>query len=145
MRRDIMTDKEYNYRLREARRVAADQKRRNEIRDIRESNRREPKFKIQTTKLIIIFIFLNCTVVEGYSMWVMYKLMDLSALYTLITAVVGETIAFAVYAAKSYKETYAEEQLKFEKDKLASQLAPVQEEPEPDDIPINTEESGPVG
>jgi hypothetical protein len=124
MRRDIMTDKEYNYRLREARRVAADQKRR---------------------KLIIIFIFLNCTVVEGYSMWVMYKLMDLSALYTLITAVVGETIAFAVYAAKSYKETYAEEQLKFEKDKLASQLAPVQEEPEPDDIPINTEESGPVG
>lgn len=62
------------------------------------------KFKISTTKLIIGFILLNCTCVEIYSMWIMYKLSDLSALYTLITAVVGETISFAIYAVKATKE-----------------------------------------
>ena len=65
---------------------------------------RPKKKKISTTKIILTFLFINCTVVEVYSMWVMYKFMDLSALYALITTVVGEVIAFAIYAVKSTKE-----------------------------------------
>lgn len=62
------------------------------------------KKKLSTTKLIVAFIFLNCTIVEIYSMVVMYQLRDISSLCALITAVIGETISFAVYSAKATKE-----------------------------------------
>ena len=74
-------------------------------RNIKEEKRQLRKKKLpSTTKLIVAFILINCTVVEVYSMWVMFILSDLSALYTLITAVIGESITFAIYAAKSAKE-----------------------------------------
>ena len=62
------------------------------------------KKKLSTTKLIVAFIFLNCTIVEIYSMIVMYQLRDISSLCALITAVIGETISFAVYSAKATRE-----------------------------------------
>lgn len=62
------------------------------------------KSKISTTKLLVLFLLINFTVVEVYSMWIMYTLADLSALYTLITAVIGETMTLAIYAIKSTKE-----------------------------------------
>ena len=63
-----------------------------------------PRLKVSTTKLVMAYIIINCTIVEIYSMWVMVKLQDISGLYTLITSVIGETIAFLVYAVKSTKE-----------------------------------------
>ncbi|MCD7785781.1 MAG: hypothetical protein LUH18_09485 [Oscillospiraceae bacterium] len=76
-------------------------------------------FKLPTTtKIIVAYIFLNCTVVEVYSMVVMWKLQNLDALYALITAVVAESVSFAVYAAKSYNETKQEEIIKLERDKM---------------------------
>ncbi|MCC8131522.1 MAG: hypothetical protein LUC38_05405 [Oscillospiraceae bacterium] len=76
-------------------------------------------FKLPTTtKIIVAYIFLNCTVVEIYSMVVMWKLQNLDALYALITAVVAESVSFAVYAAKSYNETKQEEIIKLERDKM---------------------------
>ena len=62
------------------------------------------KKKINTSKLLIGFIFINCVTVEIYSMWVMYVLSDLSALSVLMTAIIGETFAYAVYSIKSTKE-----------------------------------------
>ena len=62
------------------------------------------KKKVSTSKLLIGFIFINCIVVEIYSMWVMYTLADLSALSVLMTAIIGETFAYAVYSIKSTKE-----------------------------------------
>ena len=62
------------------------------------------KKKISTSKLLIGFIFINCIVVEISSMWVMYTLADLSALSVLMTAIIGETFAYAVYSIKSTKE-----------------------------------------
>ena len=62
------------------------------------------KKKITTSKLLIGFIFVNCIVVEVYAMWAMYKLADLSALSVLVTSIIGETIAYAIYSVKSMKE-----------------------------------------
>lgn len=93
-----------------------------EIRDVKRSMRRwQPP---STTKVLMAYIFLNCTVVEIYSMVAMWHLQDLSALYTLITAVVGETISFAVYAAKSYHETKQEEIIRLERDKMSVDAQP---------------------
>ncbi len=79
--------------------------------------------KPTTTKIVMAYIFINCTAVEIYSMVVMWKLQNLDALYSLITAVVTESISFAVYCCKSYNETKQEEIIKLERDKMDS--APV--------------------
>lgn len=79
-----------------------------------------PKEKnaIVATKLFMIFIFLNCIIVETYSMWAMYQLQDLSALYALIAAVITESISFGIYCCKSYFETKESEKIRLEQTKL---------------------------
>lgn len=89
-----------------------------------------------TTKIIMAFLLVNCTAVEVYSMVVMYQLQNLDALYSLITAVVTESISFAVYAAKSYIETKQEEIIRLERDKMDAANTAAEEEPE-----LNPEEA----
>lgn len=70
--------------------------------------------KLSTSKLLILFLFINCTIIELFTGWVTIKSLDLSTmtlmapdftpLVTLIGAVVSEVIGFAVYALKSTKE-----------------------------------------
>lgn len=72
------------------------------------------KKKISCTKLIILFLFINCTLVEFFTGWVIVKnlalaatcgiALDLTPLTTLVGTVVAEVLGFAVYAAKSTKE-----------------------------------------
>lgn len=57
-----------------------------------------------TGKMAMWYIFTSCTAVQIYSMAAMWHFGDLSALYSLIGATVGETITFCAYAAKSAKE-----------------------------------------
>lgn len=71
-------------------------------------------FKIPTSKLLILFLFINCTLIELFTGWVTIKSIDLATLtmvgpdftplVTLIGAVVSEVIGFAIYAIKSAKE-----------------------------------------
>ena len=75
------------------------------------------KKKISTSKILILFLFINCTAIEIFTGWVTiksfsYSLMtgnaiDFSPLVTLIGAVVGEVIGFAIYSLKSTKENTA--------------------------------------
>ncbi|MCC8029653.1 MAG: hypothetical protein LIO75_07665 [Lachnospiraceae bacterium] len=83
-----------------------------------------------TTKVLMAFIFVNCSAVEIYRMVVMYMLQDLSSLYALISAVVTESISFAVYAAKAYNETKQEELIKLERDRM--EMNTMEEDTEPD-------------
>ena len=71
-------------------------------------------FKLPTSKLLILFLFINCTLIELFTGWVTIKSLDLATLtmvgpdftplVTLIGAVVSEVIGFAIYAIKSAKE-----------------------------------------
>ena len=71
-------------------------------------------FKFPTSKLLILFLFINCTLIELFTGWVTIKSIDLATLtmvgpdftplVTLIGAVVSEVIGFAIYAIKSAKE-----------------------------------------
>jgi hypothetical protein len=64
-----------------------------------------PPYKPPTTsKLALAYIFASCTAVQIYSMIAMWHFGDLSALYSLIGATVGEAISYCAYAAKSAKE-----------------------------------------
>lgn len=72
------------------------------------------KTKLTTTKLLILFLFINCTIIELFTGWTVIQSIqlalqtgiapDFTPLVTLIGAVVGEVTGFAVYAAKSVKE-----------------------------------------
>lgn len=86
-----------------------------------------------TTKQIMFFLLLNCTVVEIYSMIVIWRFGDLSALPAFITAAVTETISFAVYCVKSYLETKSEKNLEFETKKLGLDVSTKVNENEDDE------------
>lgn len=75
------------------------------------------KKKASTSKLLILFLFLNCSLIELFTGYVTVQSLRLAAttgmgpdfmpLITLIGAVVGEVIGFAIYAIKSAKENTA--------------------------------------
>ena len=91
-----------------------------ELRKVREENTyiSERKKKFTTTKLFMYFILFNCTAIEVYSMITMFVLKDLSALYALIGAVVGESISYAIYCAKSFNDSKEEAKSNLERDKF---------------------------
>lgn len=70
--------------------------------------------KISTTKLLIAFLFLNCTIIEIFTCWITVQsiklafynntIPDFSPLLTLIGSVVTEVIGFSIYSLKSLKE-----------------------------------------
>lgn len=67
-----------------------------------------------TTKILIAFLFLNCTITEIFTYWSIIKSfslaenfgfsIDFSPLLALIGAIVGEVIGYAIYSLKSAKE-----------------------------------------
>lgn len=75
---------------------------------------KEKKDKIANSKLLVWFLFINCTVIEIFTIWVIIRelslaangilIPDLSPLMALITTVVAEVIGFGIYALKSTKE-----------------------------------------
>lgn len=71
-----------------------------------------------TTKQIMLFIVINCTIIELYAMIVMAVFRDLIALDALISAVVAESFTFLVYCMKSYLETRSEKTHEYEMEKL---------------------------
>ena len=70
-----------------------------------------------TTKLIMFFLFLNCTLIELFTCWSTIQSLeiakitmmspDFTPLVTLIGTVVGEVVGFAIYAMKSMRENSA--------------------------------------
>ena len=72
------------------------------------------KKKFSTTKIFMLFLFLNCTALEIFTGWVTVKNLylaefygtsiDFTPLVTLIGIVMGEVLSFGIYAAKSTKE-----------------------------------------
>ena len=62
------------------------------------------KTKLSFGKCLTIFMLINFTIVEIYSMWAMFVLSDLSALPTLITSVIGQAITLISYNFKSMIE-----------------------------------------
>lgn len=95
--------REHEAKLRKIRRAGEKKLMRDELK--REKEVYWPRKKWPSTaKLAMSYIFASCTVVQIYSMAAMWHFADLSALYSLIGATVGETITFCAYAAKSAKE-----------------------------------------
>ncbi len=73
---------------------------------------KEQKKRLSMSKRLTLFLFINCTIIQLFTLFITYKsfeigMGDLSALHLLITAVVTEVIAFAIYSIKSLKQNTA--------------------------------------
>lgn len=67
------------------------------------------KQALTTTKFLMLFLFISCSIIQIFTLVVTIisisaGVYDFTALQMLITAVVGEVVAFAVYSIKSLKE-----------------------------------------
>lgn len=76
------------------------------------------KKKIETSKLLAIYLMSLLTIIMIYAMVVMALMQDLTALPTLITDIAAQILVYAIYCVKSYKGKANEENLKFEREKL---------------------------
>lgn len=123
--REIREEKRYQRKLRKAIRKSNLREKKYAIDKINSENRyvSERRKKFTTTKFFMYFILINCTIIEIYSMVTMYLLQDLSALYSLIGAVVGEGISYAIYCAKSFNESKEECRNKLERDKFEASIS----------------------
>ena len=71
------------------------------------AERRKYRLKIKwptQSKLGMWYIFISCTAVQIYSMAAMWHFADLSPLYALIGATVGEGFTYYAYTAKAKAE-----------------------------------------
>lgn len=95
-----------------AHRYAKRQKLKREINKIKYGKENRPK--MPTGKKLTIFLLINFSIVEFFSLYEMNKYADLSPLPTMITCVIGEVAAFSVYQIKSLKENTADKGFMYE-------------------------------
>lgn len=62
------------------------------------------KNKLSFSKIAVIFIFLNCFIIELYSMIVMVVFQDLASLGSLIMGVLGQCVSLLGYFMKAGQE-----------------------------------------
>lgn len=74
-----------------------------EIERIKHSND-EKRQHLSFSKVAVIFIFINCFIIELYSMVVMVLFHDLTSLGSLVMAVLGQCVSLMGYFIKSTKE-----------------------------------------
>ena len=64
----------------------------------------KPKKKLTFGKLMLLFLIINCSVIEVFSMIAMWHFSDLSPLGGLIAAICTETVGLVSYMIKSSVE-----------------------------------------
>ena len=89
-------------------------KRRNDIRNEYQQLTKSTPKQLPTSKKALIFLLVNCSLIEIFTLWVTIKsinlatimgiIPDFTPLITLIGAIVGEVIGLVAYYAKSAKE-----------------------------------------
>ena len=119
-------NKDFDRKCRQAIIKAQKQREKQDLKKIKEKYGKQKKKKKMidlstTTKQIMLFLIINCTVVELYAMFTMYHFQDLTTLDALISAVITETIAFLVYCVKSYFETRSEKMHELDMSRLNNQ------------------------
>lgn len=65
---------------------------------------KKPRKKIQTSKLIAVYLFVLLNVVLIYAMTMMYLFRDLTYLGVLISDIISQVVVYLIYIVKSTKE-----------------------------------------
>ncbi len=96
----------YEIKKEEALKYAEEVRQKQELEEIRHSNDKEKK-RLSFSKIAVIFIFVNCLIIELYSMVIMALFHDLTSLGSLIMAVLGQCAGLLGYFVKAGRENIA--------------------------------------
>lgn len=72
--------------------------------------------KIETSKLLVFYLFVLFNAVLVYAMAAMWMFADFSYLGVLITDIAAQVLVYATYCLKAYKAKQSEEAVKLERD-----------------------------
>lgn len=112
-----MSEKEFREKQRKARLKNESIYRKQELKKIKNMYK-EPRKKIQTSKLFFILLFLSCFSTQIFAMVSMWHFENLDQLGTLIGATLSEGICLIGYFCKSFFESKEEHKLEFEREKF---------------------------
>ena len=109
-----LTREEYEKRVYIAKRKSLDRKRKLHIQDIENQYKRQ---KIETNKIIAIYLFLILNAIVIYAMVSMWVMHDLSYLGVLISDIGAQILVYAIYCLKAYHGKKQEEYLKYKRER----------------------------
>ena len=72
--------------------------------------------KIETSKLLAVYLLILLTAIIIYAMAAMWKFADLSYLGVLISDIAAQILIYGIYCMKAYKAKKSEEELKFKRE-----------------------------
>jgi uncharacterized ion transporter superfamily protein YfcC len=93
----------YGESLNKAYRHAEKVRQRQKLNEIKHSNDKK-KEPLSFSKIAVLFIFINCLIIELYSMVVMVIFHDLNSLGSLIMGVIGQCVSLLGYFVKAGQE-----------------------------------------
>ena len=118
-----MTDKESHDKLEKIKKDNVQREYRKSLK--KEKVKYKTKPKIETSKLIAIYLFILLNTIIIYAMIAMWVFTDFTYLGVLISDIAAQVVVYAVYCMKAYKAKRSEEELKFEREKFSGSLGEV--------------------
>lgn len=115
-----LTDKEYQQKLEKIKSKNKQKEYRKLLKNERE--KLNTKFKLETSKMIAVYLFILLNAIVVYAMIAMWKFMDLSYLGVLISDIAAQVLIYAIYCLKAYKAKKSEEDLKFKREQYSCTL-----------------------
>lgn len=109
----LLSDKRFAKRVVKLRRKIKTRAQRRQLRELMRG-----AHHIETSKLLAVYLFVLLNAIVVYSMVVMAISQDLSSLPVLISDLAAQVLVYAIYCAKAFKGKQAEENMRFEREKL---------------------------
>lgn len=81
--------------------------------------------KIETSKLIAIYLFVLLNAIVIYAMIAMWQFADFSYLGVLISDIAAQVLIYAIYCMKAYHAKKQSEMMKFDREKLQGSLGDI--------------------
>ena len=84
-----------------------------------EKNKYKKHIKIETSKVLAIYLFAVLNAIVIYAMAAMWIFVDFTYLGVLITDIAAQIMIYGIYCLKAYKAKKSEEDLKFQREKYS--------------------------
>jgi hypothetical protein len=90
-----------------------------------ERNKLNNKGRVETSKILAIYLFFLLNAIVIYSMVAMWWFADFSYLGVLISDIAAQVLIYAIYCMKAYHAKKQSENMKYEKEKLQGSLSDI--------------------
>lgn len=88
----------------------------------KERNKLKTKHKLETSKLIALYLFALLNAIVIYAMVAMWKFTDFTYLGVLISDIAAQVLIYAIYCLKAYKAKKSEEEMRLKREKMNGTL-----------------------